>query len=443
MFHRNGRKDKPSKGKPLKDMLVVQTPEELLKQDKRQHLLSLIQGALELSESRYETMCLALVHNLINHCQSLPETANSYYSLPGGVLDYALNRTEAAMNLFREYIILEGELSEEQKLWLYALFSAGILKGIGKLQIDYQVDLFDINGQSNKVWNPLLESICSAGSYYHYQMLSEEDDDLRCRLNLLLAKMLMPTTGFSWIASNPEVLKVWLALLNEDWQSAGTLGALLVRADAIAIQRFIVDFMALTALGKGARGGRMSTFVDTSPASLVERERATGVHFIQWLIEALEKGELMINKAPLFMVPGGMLMSSDLYKLFVREHPEYKNWQAVQNGLLALQLHEVGPDGVVTSRFEQAHTQQMVSGVVLENYAVVLPERVKYHHLNTGKVSELSAVEVINKAQFNQHFNQQLVGVSETALQHLLANGQWVKAGDTMNTLQAGSKFRG
>ncbi|WP_242601988.1 TraI domain-containing protein [Legionella yabuuchiae] len=443
MFYKNGKKDKLIKGKPLKDMLVVQTPADLLKLDKRQQLLSQIQTALGFTEGRYESLCLALVHHLINHCQSLPETTNSYYSLPGGILDYALNRTEAAVNLFRDYIILEGELSEEQTLWLYALFSAGLLKGIGKLQIDYQVDLFDINGQPIKVWNPLLESISSVGNYYHYQLLDEQDEALRCRLNLLLARMLMPAAGFSWIASNPEVLNVWLALLNEDWQSAGTLGALLVRADAIAIQRFINEFMALTGLGRGARGGRRSTFVDSSPASLAERERATGIHFVQWLIQALEKGELMINKAPLFMVPGGMLMSSDLYKLFVREHPDYKNWQAIQNGLLALQLHEAGPEGAINSRFEQAQTQQMVSGIVLDNYAVVLPERVKYHHLNTGKVSEFSAVEVIHKAQYAQHFNQLSTGVNEPSLQHLSANGQWVNAGEPIHAPEAGSKFRG
>ena len=43
----------------------------------------------------------------------------------------------------------------------------------------------------------------------------------------------MPVSGFAWIASNPQVLAVWLALLNEDQRSAGTLGAILIRADAI------------------------------------------------------------------------------------------------------------------------------------------------------------------------------------------------------------------
>ena len=33
-----------------------------------------------------------------------------------------------------------------------------------------------------------------------------------------------------------------------------------------------------------------------------------GVEFIQWMIKSLDEGRIMINKAPLFMVPAGMLM---------------------------------------------------------------------------------------------------------------------------------------
>ena len=63
------------------------------------------------------------------------------------------------------------------------------------------------------------------GSHYHFEFLPEGDKDLRCRLNVLLARLLMPASGFAWIISNPQVLAVWLALLSEDARSAGTLGA--------------------------------------------------------------------------------------------------------------------------------------------------------------------------------------------------------------------------
>ena len=73
-----------------------------------------------------------------------------------------------------------------------------------------------------KQWNPLLESLNNVGSYYTYEFQKDGDIEFRRRLNLLIAKAIMPPSGFNWIASNPEVLAIWLALLNEDQASAGT-----------------------------------------------------------------------------------------------------------------------------------------------------------------------------------------------------------------------------
>ena len=439
MFHRHGKKVKPTFTKPLKDLCTIVTPVQLLADNKRQDLLLKIKESCALEESRFDSLGQTLINNLVNHCQNLPETANSYYAAAGGLIDHALNRTEAALHLFREYIIQEGseELSEEQKLWLYALMTAAILQGIGKLQLDYQVDLYDVNGQQLKQWNPLLESLAAVGSYYQYTFEGEHEDGLRRRLNLLLARMLMPASGFAWIASNPQVLAVWLALLNEDWQSAGTLGAILIRADAIAIQRYFSEFMIK---GRG-RVNRISTFVDTAPESLIDKERLTGIEFIKWLTNALEKGQIMINKAPLFMVPGGLLMSVEMYALFMREHPEYKNWQAVQKGILALGMHQVGPEGSVTSRFEQTGTQQMHSGVVLADYAVALPNEMQVHNLNTGKVTSITATELIHQSHTNSSFTQQHSGVPANPLAHLAANGQWQQVEST--TFQLGHKHGG
>jgi hypothetical protein len=343
--------------------------------------------------------------------------------------------------------VQEGELSEEQKLWMYALFSAGILQGMGKLQIDYRVDLFDVNGQLLKQWSPLLESMASVGSYYHFEFQPEGGEDLRRRLNILIARLLMPASGYAWIISNPEVLAVWLALLNEDVRSAGTLGAILIRADAIALQRYFNEFMVKAAGARGSRGNRIGTFVDTVPESVADKERMLGVEFIKWMAEKLASGMIMINKAPLYMVHGGLLMAPDMFKLFIREHPEFKNWQAVQKGFLSLGLHSLGADGSVTSRFEQMNTQQMQSGIVFADskYGVALPEQMKIHNLKTGEISTISATELVHAAQFNHnYFNRQEHGASPSALNHLSVSGEWqAPTQQKSSTLQSGNLQRG
>ena len=443
MFHRPGKKSKPKQSKALKDLNPILSPEALLKDKKRQQLLGTIKQASHESESRFSNIYIALLNNFLNHCQSLPETFNNYYSLPGGLLDHALNRTEAALTLFSQYLIQEGsDLSDAQKLWLFVLFSAGLLQGIGKLQIDYKIDLFDSNGQKVKLWNPLLESMPAMGAYYQYEFCEEQEDRLRRRLNLLLARMLMPAKAFAWIASNPEALAVWLALLNEDYEDAGTLGAILIRADAIALQRYFTDYMVRMGAERAGGFSRIKTFVDSGYDSLEDKEHMIGLEFLQWLMQQLEAGIIMINKAPLFMVPGGMLMSSDMFKWFVREHPEYKNWQAIQSGLLSINVHQTNADGAVESRFEQSKNQQIVSGVVLADYAVALPDSVKFHDMNTGKVSTLSAVELVHQAQYNSHFSNMNNLAAIPPLAYLAANGQWQVVESSLGP-QQGAKFSG
>ncbi len=412
MFHRDGKKAKSTLTKPLKDLTAIMEPVQLLSDNKRQDLVLKIKKASTLDASRYDSMCLSLIHNVVNCYQSLPETTTSYYALSGGLFDHALNRTEAALQLFRQYLVQgeNSELSEEQKLWLYALFSAGMLQGVGKLYTDYRIDLFDNNGQLIKQWQPLLDMIGTRGGYYYYE-LQKGDDDLRCRLNLLLAHRLMPPQGFAWIVSNPQVLAIWLALLNEDSSSAGTFGAIIDRADAIAIQRSLNEL--LKQLGsRGARTGRITTFADNGPESSLDKERLLGAEFIKWLTTALAKGDLVIDKGALLVVSGGLLMSTELFQFFIREHPEYKNWLAVQKGFLSLGLHVKNANAQALSRVEQLRTQQLHQGIVVAKYETLLPDNVHVNNPKTGDVAVVSSID----------FAQQL---SSTKPSHLSLSGRW------------------
>lgn len=428
MFHRQRKTFLSSQAKSLKDLTGFVSATQVLAEEKRKVLLHKMKELIGLDSSRYDSLCVVLIENLVNYCQYLPETSHSYYSQPGGLIDHALNRTEAALSLFKEFVLL-GELNaltEEQKLWQYALYSAAILQGIGKLFVDYRVHLYDVNGQPLKQWNPLLESLVNTGNYYDYDFLKEPEVEFRRRLNLLLARTLMPVSGFSWLAEHPQVLAVWLALLNEDSRSAGTLGAILSRADAIAIQRYFSEFLIRTASARSGRFGRAGTFSGGVPAALSEKEQIVGIEFLQWLQKGLDEGRIMVNKAPLLMVPGGLLMSQEMFQWFVRENSEYKNWQAIQKGFLSLGLHGCGADGGLISRFEQAQTNEMHSGVVFSNFGVALPGTVKAYHLSTGKTETLSATDLIHRSQYTSQFNSRHQTMSVASLEKLSASGQWL-----------------
>ncbi len=397
LFRSDKKRIKPIQTKSLKDLTSILAPALLLADGKRQELLLKITKSSGFEASRFDNFCLSLIYRVANYCQNLPETSNSYYSQPGGLLDHALNRTQAALQIFRQFIAQgeEGELSEEQKLWLYALFSAAMLQGIGKLQVDYCLHLFDSNGQLIKQWQPLLETMDGMGNYYNYEFQKNNDDDLRRRLNLLLARQIMPANGFAWITSNPQVLAIWLALLDEDSGSMTTLRAILERADAIAIQNSWNDLINNNPHGRLGRGGRIGTFIDATPDYSPAQERLIAADFIRWVADALAKGLFVMNQPPFALVAGGMLMTPEVFKFFARHHHEYKNWLAVQKGFLSLGIHVKGADGNALSRVQ--HKNETLEGILVEKYEMLLPEQLQVKNSHTNEVTTVKSIELTHQ----------------------------------------------
>jgi integrating conjugative element relaxase (TIGR03760 family) len=421
VFHNQRKRALGSK--PLKDLTRTMAAAQFLLEHKRQALLQKMRDYSGLLPSRYDSLCGTLLESLVDYCQSLPETTSSYYAHPGGLVDHALNRAEAALGLFQDFLLqAEGEpLSEEQTRWQYALYSAALLQGLGKLYTDYRVDCYDINGHLLTQWNPLLERLRGLAGFYDYEVKKDEDPAFRKRLNLLIAKAMMPASGFSWIASHPEILAIWLALLNEDEASAGAMGAILIRADAIAIQRYLQEHLYKVHEGdRAGRYARVGTF-SGKPDTLIEKQSAAGAAFVHWLTKSLEEGLLMINKAPLLMVPGGLLVLPEAFARFMN----LSGIKNVQQGFLSLGLHRTSPDGSVFTQFEQAHNQEMHQGIVIANYAAILPKTVQVHQIHTGQVKQMSAVELIYRSQFGGQFTAAQVATPIEPLRMLTASGQW------------------
>ncbi len=339
--------------KPLDELVAMVTPANLLSCPKRQDLMAKLEQSNGLDPHRYHSIGVRLIQNLINYCQSLPETNNGYYASLVGLFDHALNRTEAAMSIFKHYILNNqtDKMSPEQALWGYALFSASLLKDCSKLSTDFIIDIFDHNGHYLTRWNPLLESMSAVGSYYYYTFQATHEPKFRTSLNILMAKMITPNSGFAWLASNLHILKIWLNLLDvEDDAGGGTLKAILSRADDIALQREL-DALLVKAQkdNSGKRSSRIGTFVDVTPDSAHSR-RNIGIQFVRWVQKQLAQGNLILNKGLLTVVPGGMVLSETMFKLFVKSHPEYKKWQVIYHGFISLGAHKISLDGSVVKR---------------------------------------------------------------------------------------------
>jgi len=376
--------------KPISMLTSILSAEQLLADAKRQETLNAIAKTSQFDPSHYEHIALSLIHQVTLNCQRLPE-GTVYFANPGGLLDHILARTLAATRLLREYLLPppNSDLSEEQKRWWYTLFSASLLRGIGTLCVDYRVSKYTLQGQFLKQWDPLFEQIGHANHYYWYESKTNEDQALKRRLTLLLARKMMPEDGFAWIAAHKDALAIWLALLDEDTYGARALGAILDRADAIVIQEAI-NQMPLKVFSPRRKGlTHIGTFIDQAQDSIVEKERIAGIEFIHWIQNQIEAGKFVLNRAPIFLVPGGILICVEAFQLFSREYDsnKNKNWNNVQQGLLALNIHRSGEHGAAISKYDQGN------GLVIKN-SIILPESLSVKNIKTGEIQKTTATAV-------------------------------------------------
>ncbi len=439
MFHKgNEKKNLPFskvKSKHRESLTQVLRHRQLLIKEKAADYQKGYQSILELSDEQYEHYAQSLLFNLADYTQDLPETRNSYFSAPGGFLLHGLSRCSAALSLCRAYFVTDDgkpckELSDAQQLWMYALFSAALLQGIGKLAVDFIVDMFDEQGEFIAPWQVFSGSLNSQGAkYYDYDFALPHQDALRHRSTVLLARQLMPDEGFLWLTTDKDVFASWLALLEERSRDAGTLGMLLDKADAMVINRYFSERSA-KAYGEGGTKRKGTTFgipqqhVDELKSGEIP---AAGIEFIKWLSQGLATAKLMVNQSPLFMVPGGLLMSPDIFKLFASGHSQFGNWQKVQSSFLNLQLHSVGSDGGATQRFSQQKSGQVHSGVVLSAVGVVLPESVKTVEISTGVIKNVSSEALLSSKIGSKNFSS--VAQSQGPMQALNQSGNWQTPG--------------
>ena len=87
--------------------------------------------------------------------------------------------------------------------------------------------------------------------------------------------------------------------------------------------------------------------------------------------------------------------------------------------------------------------QQIQNGIVFSKYAIVLPASVTVHHMNTGKVESMSAMELVNKARDISQFTQQKNTAVAASLQKLNAAGQWQAVEQANHTSRPGVRSGG
>lgn len=376
-------------GKPTDpDLLPVRSASELIGNEKNQEKIAQLPKLVGLPQEKYLELGKPFFEDFIEFVQELPETRSGYFSLKGGIFSHCLARTVNALEMLHAYFLVEGDekLSEAQTLWSYAIFTAGLLQGIGKVIVDLKVEIYDGYQQHIGHWVPFEGSMVDSAKYYRYSFDSAWPDTFRNQATLLLARQLLPDAGFAWLASNKELFSVWLSLLDDD-DSHGTrtLNYVLWRADALALNDFfdanpnLRDLVTAADYGREKRSG--SSFIhDTAPHG------NAGLAFLSWVRDQINSRRFPLDTGPVIAVPGGVLVTSEAFEIFTRESNVYKNWQYVQTQFTGLGIHRLGSNNEIFQRYSRIHDRTPLRGMLITNRFMLMNDDIAKQATGHGYV---------------------------------------------------------
>lgn len=420
MLYREERKTPPLiRKRSRKNLEPVVAAALMLEDKKRQELLLCIKKSLFFSEQEYSRYVKPLIDTMAIFYQNLPETS-LYYSHRGGLLDRALNRTEAALMLMNQLLIRKDSEtpSEKQKLWLYAVFSAGMLRGCGKLYGEYKVSLFNDNEDFTQMWRPLHEHMSEKASFYSFEFTREINERGRNQVTVSMAtKRLMPEAGLSFLSADLMVFYTWLALLAEERDGAGALDAILDRGDALALQRYLLSYIEEHKYLLAQANTRIGTFQDATPETILERERVLGAEFLIWVRDKLADGRLVLNQreGEAFITVAGIILKTDMLKKtdildqFLQEHIKTKNKFALQRAIRS--WRELG-----AKKDEPPLSEQFKFDNAL------LPESVKIFNAHKEQIATVRTLDLLyDISAYSEELDR-----SPIQLQQLNEHGQWV-----------------
>jgi integrating conjugative element relaxase (TIGR03760 family) len=196
--------------------------------------LQAIQAVVGIPSAHWAALYQPLFERFAGFVQQLPASEAHHHAGAGGLLRHGLEVVHEALRLRRTVLLPAGapaeEVARQADLWTYATVCAGLLHDLGKPVTDLRITVDDED------WSPLAGPL-PVGRPYRVTFQPDRRHRRHERVSPLLAPLLVPATGLSWLGREPEILDTWLATIQGDLDHAGPLGALIAQADGLSVAR--------------------------------------------------------------------------------------------------------------------------------------------------------------------------------------------------------------
>lgn len=214
-----------------KGLTRPETAASLLATPRRQKLLEHIWQRTSLSRRQFDTLYRTPLQRYAALVQQLPASESHHHAYHGGMLDHGLEIVAYALKLRQSYLLPAGTTPEDQaaqaEAWTAATAYAALLHDIGKIAVDLHVEHAD-----GSVWHPWHGPLKQP-----YRLRYREDREYRLHSAAtgLLYHQVLDRFILDWLSGFPSLWAALLYVMAGQYEHAGVLGELVVKADRASV----------------------------------------------------------------------------------------------------------------------------------------------------------------------------------------------------------------
>ncbi|MDF3055290.1 MAG: hypothetical protein K0Q74_1197 [Gammaproteobacteria bacterium] len=270
------------------------------------HLLHKIKAHCGVKDLHYEALYGHLLSDFAAFVQAVPLLPEGK---PGTLLVYSVERATKSLEKYHQTNEKDFDIR-----FAYAVFTAALLQDLGKILGQQRIAICDAEGAVIEDWLPHSAPM-PEGAYYRLWFWDNRWFFISKFSAPLLARQIMPASGFNWIAQDLPTYKMWLeALLGEGSEEENKL----------------LKFLAMVDPGDSGGNKRIPSAILKPYQPIATTD---GDAFLEWLEEGLLNGKISTNKpdSMVFILPSDevFLVCPSIFQEFLRQHPGSLEWEHV------------------------------------------------------------------------------------------------------------------
>ena len=205
--------------------------QDLLATPRRQKLLENIWQRASLSRSQFVELYRRPLERYAELVQQLPASQNHHHAHPGGMLDHGLEIVAYALKIRQSYLLPIGAPPESQsaqaEAWTAAAAYGALIHDLGKIAVDVHVEL-----AGGKTWHPWHGPIDRP---YRFRYVKGRNYQLHGAAAALIYAQILSSEILDWLSNFPEVWSQLIFILAGQYEHAGILGEIVVKADQASV----------------------------------------------------------------------------------------------------------------------------------------------------------------------------------------------------------------